>query len=126
MSSEIGARRLAALGVEVAVDDMIKKMGGAADYKGLCGGPTGAAAPRCHAVGAFCAREAAQDFDLAPNPMYNHAFSRFGVGKKQWESNKGSNKRKQRQAAEAVCKKRSRSEAVGSSEKCVTLVARTE
>ena len=37
MSSEMGASRLAALGEEVAVDDMIKKLGGAADYKGLWG-----------------------------------------------------------------------------------------
>ncbi|WP_206955876.1 hypothetical protein [Trinickia acidisoli] len=34
MSSEIGASRLAALGEVVAVDDMIKKLGDAADYKG--------------------------------------------------------------------------------------------
>jgi len=73
----------------VAVDDMIKKMGGAADYKGLSGLPRGAAAPDvAPCTGAAhrparerCLRQAAQDFDRAANPMYNHAFSRCGVEK---------------------------------------------
>ena len=86
MSPEIGASKLAALGGEVAVDDMIKKMCGAADYKGLCGSPRGARERLRRFVPACCASRPAQGFDLAANPMYNHAFSRTCVGRKYQEA----------------------------------------
>jgi hypothetical protein len=60
---------------------MIKKMGGAADYKGLWGFPRAAGGPvvapgasgRCYAP-VTC-------FDCVANSMYNHAFSRTVRGK---------------------------------------------
>jgi hypothetical protein len=60
---------------------MIKKMGGAADYKGLWGFPRGAGGPVV-APGARRRRYApATRFDCVANSMYNHAFSRTVRGK---------------------------------------------
>jgi hypothetical protein len=79
MSSEIGASKLAALGEEVAVDDMMRKWCDAADYNvyAAARGAWRRARARTHA------RRTNACFDRAANSMYNHAFSRTVRGKEE-------------------------------------------
>jgi len=82
MSSEIGASKLAALGEEVAVDDMIKNWCDAADYKGYAALRGARPARRGSSASERRPRRNDPRFDRAANYMYNHAFSRTVRGEK--------------------------------------------
>jgi large subunit ribosomal protein L21 len=88
MSSAIGARRLAALGEGVAVDDMMAKRGSAANYKANRGysapQPARSLQEWPSGQGRRPSRGMSTAFDRAANSMYNHGFPRVVRGENEY------------------------------------------